>query len=197
MNTVLNTYISEYLEFCKFRKHLNTKTLKAYKIDLAQYKLYCGNQSDYFQIDRVDTFITTLHKKYKAKTIKRKIASIKAFFHYMEYKDILTENPFSRLEIRFREEKLLPKTIPFHTIVSFFNTLYAQKDHAESTFDRHCCIRNIAVIELLFATGMRISELCSLRPDDFDFESNTVLIYGKGAKERILQIGNSYTKNVI
>lgn len=49
---------------------------------------------------------------------------------------------------------------------------------------------DIAVIELLFATGMRISELCSLRPSDIDLENNTVLIYGKGSKERILQLGN-------
>lgn len=53
-----------------------------------------------------------------------------------------------------------------------------------------CCLRDIATIELLFATGMRISELCSLHPSDIDLENNTVLIYGKGAKERILQIGN-------
>lgn len=53
-----------------------------------------------------------------------------------------------------------------------------------------CCLRDIAVIELLFATGMRISELCSLRPSDIDLENNTVLIYGKGSKERILQLGN-------
>lgn len=62
---------------------------------------------------------------------------------------------------------------------------------AVSTYQFKCCLRDIAVIELLFATGMRISELCSLKPSDIDLESNTVLIYGKGAKERILQLGNS------
>ncbi len=195
MNTILHTSIKDYLEFCKFRKHLNAKTLKAYKIDLKQYELYCTNTTDFLLMDKVDTFITILHKTYKAKTVKRKIASLKAFFHYMEYKSIIAENPFSKLEIRFREEKLLPKTIPFHTIVSFFNTLYAQKELAVSDFERRCCIRDIAVNELLFATGMRISELCSLKATDIDFDINTVLIYGKGAKERILQIGNSDVLN--
>lgn len=190
MNTTLYSYINEYLEFCKYRKHLNSKTLKAYKIDLMQYESYCSDTTDFFLLSKVDAFITGLHKKYKPKTIKRKIASLKAFFHYMEYKDILIKNPFAKLEIRFREEKLLPKTIPFHRITKFFDTLYAQKYAAESNYQLNCCIRDIAVIELLFATGMRISELCSLKPSDIDFETNTVLIYGKGAKERLLQIGN-------
>ena len=65
-----------------------------------------------------------------------------------------------------------------------------KKIQAASTYQLRCCLRDIAVIELLFATGMRISELCSLRPSDIDLENNTVLIYGKGAKERILQLGN-------
>lgn len=122
--------------------------------------------------------------------MKRKIASLKAFFHYLEYRDLLTENPFNRLDVHFREAKLLPKTIPFHSIQKFLSVLYEQKSQADSEYRRRCCIRDIAVIELLFATGMRISELCSLKPADLDLENNTVLIYGKGAKERILQLGN-------
>lgn len=95
------------------------------------------------------------------------------------------------MDIRFREAKLLPKTIPFHTIQAFLNTLYTQKTLACSDYQLRCSIRDIAVIEILFATGMRISELCALKPNDIDFENYTILIYGKGAKERILQIGNS------
>ena len=189
MNT-LNNYITEYLEYCKYRKHLNEKTLKAYRIDLTQYQNYISIFPDSFSKNTVDDFITSLHKLYKPKTVKRKIASLKAFFHYLEYREILDANPFDKLDIRFREAKLLPKTIPFHSIQTFLSTLYNQKELAQSDYQLHCCIRDIAVIELLFATGIRISELCSLKPVDIDFESNNILIYGKGAKERILQIGN-------
>ena len=122
--------------------------------------------------------------------MKRKIASLKAFFHHLSYQEILSENPFDKLDIRFREAKLLPKTIPFHSLQTFLSTLYAQKGLAQTDYQKNCCIRDIAVIELLFATGMRISELCSLRPQHIDLENNTVRIYGKGAKERILQVGN-------
>lgn len=190
MNT-LNDYVAEYIEYCKYRKRLDQKTLKAYRIDLKQYADYLQNISEFYFKDNLDKYITYLHKQYKPKTVKRKIASLKAFFHYMEYKEILSENPFTKLDIRFREAKLLPKTIPFHSLQTFLSTLYQQKAQATSTYQLRCCIRDIAVIELLFATGMRISELCSLRPSDMDFVSNNILIYGKGAKERILQIGNS------
>lgn len=221
-------YIKDYIEYCEQRKRLDSKTLKAYRIDLTQYESYCSASSErpfngvsvnshrnsfhspsslssvnpsgknecsdplgFFSKKCLDHFITYLHGQYKAKTVKRKIASLKAFFHYLEYKEILDKNPFSKLEVRFREAKLLPKTIPFHTIQLFRRTLYTQKEQAASEYQRRCCLRDIAVIELLFATGMRISELCSLKPSDLDFVSKNVLIYGKGAKERILQIGNS------
>lgn len=189
MNT-LNDYVVEYIEYCEYRKRLDRKTLKAYRIDLKQYTDYLQNISEFYFKNNLDKYITHLHKQYKPKTVKRKIASLKAFFHYMEYKEILSENPFSKLDIRFREAKLLPKTIPFHSLQTFLSTLYQQKEKATSEYQFRCCIRDIAVIELLFATGMRISELCSLRPADIDFVSNNILIYGKGAKERILQIGN-------
>lgn len=189
MNTLEN-YIAEYLEYCEYRKRLDTKSIKAYRIDLKQYYSFCYNSNDFLSRDTMDSFVTALHKQYKPKTVKRKIASLKSFFHYLEYKDLLTENPFTKLDVHFREAKLLPKTIPFHFIQKLLSVLYREKSQASSIYQQRCCIRNIAVIELLFATGMRISELCGLRPSDIDLENNTVLIYGKGARERILQIGN-------
>ena len=190
MKTLAN-HIAEYLEYCELRKRLDNKTLKAYKIDLTQYTEFSCVLPNCLSRNTVDHFITNLHKQYKAKTVKRKIASLKAFFHYMEYKEIITENPFNTLEVRFREAKLLPKTISFCSIQQFLFVLYEQKKLAKSEYQLHCSIRDIAVIELLFATGMRISELCSLKADDIDLTSNTVLIYGKGSKERILQIGHT------
>lgn len=187
---ILTNYIMEYIEYCEYRKRLDCKTLKAYRIDLRQYEEYCDNTNEYLCKNTVDSFITNLHRQYKPKTVKRKIASLKAFFNYLVYKELLERNPFEKLDIRFREAKLLPKTIPFHSIQKFISTLYTQKEKAKSEYQRRCCIRDIAVIELLFATGMRISELCSLKPSDIDLNSCNVLIYGKGAKERVVQLGN-------
>lgn len=189
MNT-LKDYISEYLNYCEYRKQLNFKTIKAYKIDLNQYNSFCLDISDPFSKKAVDSYITELFKHYKSKSVKRKIASLKAFFHYLEYTEFLAQNPFDKLDVYFREAKLLPKTISFHSIQKFLSVLYAQKMQTVSAYQFKCCLRDVAVIELLFATGMRISELCSLKPSDIDLENNTVLIYGKGSKERILQFGN-------
>lgn len=189
MNT-FDYYAAKYLEYCACRKRLDPKTLKAYQIDLNQYNDYQKAYPEFYSREAVDSYITHLHKEYSPRTVKRKIAALKTFFHYMEYMDLLEENPFSRLDIRFRQAKLLPKTIPFHSIQAFLSTLYKQKEKAASEHQLRCCIRDIAVIELLFATGMRISELCSLKPADIDFENKSILIYGKGAKERIVQIGN-------
>lgn len=186
----LENYICEYLEYCEYRKRLNVKSLKAYKIDLKQYHSFSRDSQDFLSRNTVDLFITTLHKQYKPKTVKRKIASLKAFCHYLECKDLLAENPFNKLDIHFREPKLLPKTIPLHSIQKLLSMLYRQKFLADSPYQLRCCIRDVAVVELLFATGMRISELCSLKPSDIDLENCTILIYGKGARERILHIGN-------
>lgn len=186
----LSRNIADYIEYCTYRKRLDSKTLKAYRIDLYQYAVFCANRKDCLGKRVVDDFITGLHRCYKPKTVRRKIASLKAFFHHLEYRELLTENPFAKLDIRFREAKLLPKTIPFHSIQTFLSTLYAEKSAAESDHQFRCCVRDIAVVELLFATGMRITELCSLKPSDIDLESGNILIYGKGARERIIQIGN-------
>ena len=188
MNT-LNNYITQYIEHCQYRKRLDYKTLKAYQIDLKQYAGSCPSMKNALSKEVVDRYIINLHKQYKPKTVKRKIASLKAFFHYLEYQELIKENPFNKLDTRFREEKLLPKTIPFHSIQKFLSVLYEQKSLAESEYQLRCCVRDIAMIELLFATGMRISELCSLKPESIDLESGNILIYGKGAKERVIQIG--------
>lgn len=188
--SIFNNYITEYMDHCMYRKRLDAKTLKAYHIDLKQYESFSSNSPLLFSRDMLEHYITHLHKNYKSKTVKRKIASLKAFFHHLVYREILEENPFNKLETRFREAQLLPKTIPLHSIQAFLNILYLEKSLAKTEYQYHCCIRDIAVMELLFATGMRISELCSLTPSSIDLTNNTVLIFGKGAKERILQICN-------
>ncbi|MBQ9119982.1 MAG: tyrosine-type recombinase/integrase [Lachnospiraceae bacterium] len=182
--------IKEYLDYCRNHKRLNPKTCKAYQIDLFQYQKFLTEPLDYMLRSNIEQYIVHLHTKYKPKSVKRKIASLKAYFHYLEYKEIIEINPFNKIDVRFREEKLLPKTIPFHSIQLFLHELYRQKLNAATEYQLRCCIRDIAVIELLFATGMRISELCSLRKEDIDLTECTVRIYGKGAKERIIQLGN-------
>lgn len=189
--TTFETLIKEYLDFCQYQKRLDPKTLKAYRIDLRQFReqlsVSCVSQ---ISIEMLEAFIGTLHGTFKPKTAKRKIASLKAFFHYLEYRDLIEANPFNKIHTRFREPITLPKVIPLHTIETFLATMYAQRERAADDGQKKKILRDIAVIEVLFSTGMRISELCSLRPGDVDLQDGVILISGKGAKERKIQIGS-------
>lgn len=189
----LQTDIENYLDFCKMQKRLDEKTLKAYRIDLRQF-------SEYFSITKMaeltstmlETYVAYLHQQYAPKTVKRKIASLKALFHYLEYKEIISHNPFNKLQMRFREPIILPKTIPLHTIETLFNAIYEQCYNSSSRYKKRTSLRDIAVIELLFATGIRISELCTIPYQNIDLYNNIIVIKGKGAKERLIHICNEH-----
>ena len=84
--------VEEYLEYCKYRKELDEKTLKAYRIDLKQFFTTVSRNNP--QKDEIEQYITELHKTYKQKTVKRKIASIKAFYNYLEGQDQIKRSLF-------------------------------------------------------------------------------------------------------
>ncbi len=135
----------------------------------------------------LESYISLLHQTYKPKTVKRKIASLKAFYHFLKYKDYFVQNPFNRLQIHFRELVKLPKTIPLQIVERLLETIYAQRASARTPYQRRNALRDAAVIELLFASGMRISGRCALQPCNIHLTDGVILIYGKGAKERRLQ----------
>lgn len=187
----LHTLIEDYLEFCCIQKRLDEKTLKAYRIDLRQFSEKSSSKKVMeITSEILEDYIAKLHQQYKPKTVKRKIASTKAFFHYLEYKEIIDRNPFNKIQVRFREPSILPKTIPLHIIETFLTTIYRQRNNAKTDYQKRNALRDAAVTELLFATGMRISELCTLKCDDVNLYDGIILIYGKGNKERRIQIGN-------
>lgn len=192
MNNVQN-HIENYLRYCNTQKRLDRKTIKAYRIDLRQF----SEQLPVTEISELtstilETYVAKLHQQYAPKTVKRKIASLKALFHYLEYREIIIHNPFSKLQMKFREPIVLPKTIPIHTIETLLNTLYDQYDNASSSYQRKNSLRDIAVIELLFATGIRISELCTIPYPNINLQDNIIVINGKGSKERLIHICNDH-----
>ena len=86
-----------YLNHCKYEKGLDEKTMKAYNIDLAQYASTSSDPNDLFTQKHLQLYIAELHSKYAIKSVKRKIASLKAFFNYLEYEEIFSPNPFSKI----------------------------------------------------------------------------------------------------
>lgn len=190
--TNLEIYISDYLEFCKYQKNLNLKTIKAYSIDLKQFEIFMVDYSDYMDKNTLSKFVTSLHATYKPKSAKRKIACIKAFYNYLEYEDIIDVNPFSKIKVKFQEPFLLPKSIPLNVLQNLLSVVYDElKNTMDYTSRHHAILRDIAVLELLFATGIRVSELCLLKSEDVDLVDGGIKIYGKGSRERVVQIGNA------
>ena len=195
---ILQMQQESYLEYCQLQKRLDFKTLKAYRIDLTHFfsKISADNISD-ITPSILENYISSLHQVYKPKTVKRKIATLKAFFHYLEYRDLIEKKPFNKIRTKFREPAVLPKTIPLHIVESFLRVIYRQQNESKTNYQRLNAIRDAAVIETLFATGMRISELCSLCNNDIDLYEHTILIHGKGSKERMIQIGSDDVIDVL
>lgn len=188
----LNVNISNYLNNCEFHKKLNAKSLKAYRIDLKQFQKFI-NQFNGGECNKsnINDYITDLHEKFKPKTVKRKLACVKAFFNYLEFEEILTINPFNKISVKFQEPSILPRTMSFDIIKSILSLPYKELSKKNiSAFAYNCVLRNIAVLELLFATGIRVSELCSLNCQDLDFNTKNIRIHGKGSRERIIQVTN-------
>lgn len=191
--------ISKYLQHCRFEKGLSDKTLKAYRIDLTQFSTYLSDSVLLCKKEDIQRYLSSLYDRYKTKSIKRKMATLKTFFNYLEDEELLCQNPFSKLHIKLHEPFLLPRTIPLININLILQSAY-QKCGAETgsqPYSYKSSLRDIAVLELLFATGMRVSELCSLSADSIDLESGEIRIYGKRAKERIIQIGNPDVQSAI
>lgn len=188
---VLTEEITKYLHYCEFQKELDGKTIRAYRTDLEQFIAFMQKYEDMTGKEEINSYLLYVHSKYKQKTVKRKIASVKALFRYLEEEEIIELDPFHRIKTKFKEEVVLPKIVPRRTIEKLLNYLYREWNSEEHTkWQRRLILRDIAVVEMLFATGLRISELCHLQSRYFDLQTGVLCIQGKGGKERYLQIGN-------
>jgi integrase/recombinase XerD len=124
--------------------------------------------------------------------VKRKIACLKALSNYMLYEEIIEESPFAKIKTSFKEPFILPKTIPLEIVQKILSFAYGQLNSLILTQHRKEEItRNIAILELLFATGARVSEICNLKNSEIDLVNHSVKFYGKGSRERIIQIENT------
>lgn len=190
-NTTTKLIIENYLIYCNTQKRLDLKTLKAYIIDLSQFFTYLDNKTiPMISVSDIESYIAYLNQNFKPKTAKRKVASIKALFHYLEYKDIIEINPFNKIRLSFREPLLLPKTIPLYVAEALLAAIYKENTLATTEYRNKRSLLDIAIVETLFSTGMRISELCNLKYYDIDLCDAKIRIFGKGSKERIIHIGN-------
>lgn len=187
----LSETINQYIEFCKYMKGLSAKSIKAYSTDLRQFAVWHKSDFGWCSKQVIEEYIMYLYKDFKPRSAKRKVACLKAFFHYLELEEIIPSSPFHKIKFKRREALVLPKSIPINILSQILNTAYHTADDPKiSLYQRKNTIRDIAVMELLFASGIRIGELCSLRSDDVDLKNKIIKVNGKGSKERYIQITN-------
>src|SRR6266545_2409674 len=160
--------VAQFLFHCQYEKNLSPKTLKAYSIDLRQFSEHLSRELTVTEIAGVDKpalrdYIKSLFNHLAEKSVKRKVATLKAFLHFLEREDAVAVNPFRKMDVRIKETRRLPRTI------------------------------SLADIELLFATGARVGEICGLKKPEVDLRQGKVRILGKGGRERILQVCDEET----
>lgn len=182
-------YVNDYLNECKYRKRLNYNTIRAYTIDLMQFARYVDY--DLLNLEKVKEFVYELNKKYtKYRTIKRKIASIKAFYMYLEDEELIEFSPFQRVKFKSKEPKELPKIVSNEILHKVFDYLFEMIENPNNEYQKRKAIQDAAVVEMLLSMGLRVSELCNIQLNDINLKERTLKIQGKGLKERILYIGN-------
>ena len=180
----LTNQITQYLQMCQLEKNLSPDTLKAYRIDLTQFATFVHEDT----VDKIllSRYVAHLNQTFAPRSVKRKLASVRAFYSVLEEREIIAESPFRRFWLHVSYPKELPRTIPTGTVATLLQSVYQQYRNSGN----HWFLRDALVLELLFSTGIRVSELCRLTPDAFQLTNSSLrlLIHGKGRKERALQI---------
>lgn len=200
---LLTKAITNFKFHCEYEKNLSDKTLRAYSIDLGQFIQYNNFQIlklNEFDKDKLKEYIQSLYSlNLKAKTIKRKLAVLKAFFTYLEFEEIITVSPFRKMRVSIKEPKQLPKTMELKEIRKLLKYLYKQKEnyYDQTVYSYSALVRDIVVLEVLFSTGIRVSELCDIKQNNLNLQSGIIKIFGKGSKERIIQFCDTETKSII
>jgi len=177
----LKKNIEQFCSFLKSEKNVSVHTLTAYTKDLEEFLLFTDKKAG--DIDNLDirSFLASLHhKKLKKSSISRKLATIRSFFNYLQREGIVKRNP-ARLVASPKIQRTLPR---FLTVDEAFALMDSPKG------DIFQAARDKAILELLYSSGVRVSELTALDINDFDIKESLVRVKGKGKKERILPIGS-------
>lgn len=186
--------INAFLAHCHFEKNLSEKTIISYQLDLKQFAEFLKTENYPDQITEITKDIMKSYLQelshFKPKTIKRKIASLKAMFNFLEFEEHILINPFRKIKIRIKEAFVLPTVMTSNEIGAILKKAFDEKHSYpnKTSYAYKELIRNIAVLELLFASGVRVSELCNLKVENLNLSAGYLKVTGKGNKERLIHI---------
>lgn len=170
-------YVEDYLLFLKTEKKLGDNTINSYMLDLKDFfKTFNGSIESCTKKD-ILTYISSINGL-EVSTVNRHISSLKSFFNYLVDESIIKVSPMEEVS-SLKKTKKLPKYLSISEVNKLLNI------PLNSEFD----YRNKAMLELMYATGLRVSELVSIEYSNIDFENSIIRINGKGKKERIIPLG--------
>jgi len=175
-------YLNRYIDYLSEIKKFSGHTLKAYAIDIRQFCAYFSEQGLPVSKNTIRDFIAHLYVKSKNKaTVARKIYAVKSYYGYLVKTGIQAHNPFDGIGTP-KQDKKIPQILTENEMQEFLDAL------PEANFLQ---LRNKALFEFLYATGLRVSELTGLRDEDIHFAERLVRVMGKGKKERIVPFHES------
>jgi site-specific recombinase XerD len=183
-----------FLRSCEIDKNLSSLTVRAYKTDLSQLELFATqhgvNEVTAIDVALVQCFIAHLkeHQLCIDSSIRRKIAVIRAFLKFLEANGSIPQNPMAKMRLSFRCQRKLPRVLSRDQVEAILKAA-KRPEHSGDLHARLASLRNYALLELLFFSGARISELLRLDIDDLDLDEGFTKIKGKGRRERVIYIG--------
>lgn len=174
---VLTDSVALYLARCRGEKRLDQKTVKAYCCDIEQFLVWLEEGIREFSRASMREYMVYLNARYAASTVRRKLASLRAWATWMRREDFMAASPFDDLDVSIRQPLLLPRTIGprdlRHMLEPNGAAGISKEGHAPTMLE----LRDQAVLELLIATGIRVSELCALNLDSVDLSARQIRIF--------------------
>lgn len=193
-NKKLRETLHIYLRSCTAERRLNEKTVKAYRCDIGQYLEWAERHRAQFGKEAMRSYLMSLNEHYAVSSVRRKLASLRAWCTWLRRETYIRVSPFKDLQISIRRPIVLPRTIgPADLRLMMGTESVGRPPHSVTECQEQRDIRDQAVLELLIATGARVSEVCSLDIESVDMEARIVRIHGKGSKERIVYLGSVHT----
>ena len=178
-------HLEDFLRYIIVERQYSQKTKKAYEddcLDFFEFLKETGSD-DYLSITPQDVrvYLSFLHdNNYSRNTISRKLSSLRSFYQFLIKNDIITENPFSYVQMK-RQQGKLPRFFYEKEMAVLFESAKGETPLA---------YRNQAILEVLYGTGIRVTECVNIKLSDIDFDTSVVLIFGKGGKERYVPFGS-------
>lgn len=182
-----------FLHISKIEKNLSKRTIKAYELDIAGFVSFMSKPMAMISLKDIREYLSFLESRnYRSSTIRRKLATLKVFFNFLEDEGIIENSPAKKLKRKYKVEKRLPRVMSMHDIINLLATTHKfvkmLENGSGNKLTYHKRLRDHAILELLFATGIRTDELVSLNIRDLDFYRQTLIVNGKGRKERLLYL---------